>query len=387
MDALASLVETVLYEGYVLWPYRRSAHKNQQRWTFGGIYPPRFVEATRAGDTSQIQADCLVLGAWPALTVEARFLQVVERRVGRLSAIEGGHRIEFVDELGSGDRRILAWDEARERRFWPGIVRVPAGEARESVHGGVIVRSWEDLSGNLEIATRPVRDGVWRVRARLDNTSEWRGEDRADAQRRGFMSAHLILHARDGRFVSSIDPPPELAAEAAGCQNTGVWPVLVGDDRTVLASPIILYDYPRVAAESRGVQFDGTEIDQLLLLNTLALTDAEKAELRATDPRAREMLERAESLSAADFMRMSGTMRPLREGGLVRLRPRPGGFADAFDIILDGKIAVVESIERDVDDRVHVAVTLVDDPGRALGAEGMPGHRFFFAPDEVESIE
>src|SRR6185503_13749663 len=61
--------------------------------------------------------------------------------------------------------------------------------------------------------------------------------------------------------------------------------------------------------------------------------------------------------------------------------------ADALDLAFAGRVGVVASIEQDYDDRVHVAVTLEDDPGRDLGDARMPGHRFFFGPDEVEPLE
>jgi hypothetical protein len=181
--------------------------------------------------------------------------------------------------------------------------------------------------------------------------------------------------------------------------------VLVGEEGqrdTLLSSPIILYDYPRVAPESPGDLFDSSEIDQLLALNILTLTEDEKAEMRATDPRARRILERTEALTARDFMSLHGTIRDLQvlerpvpgrvvvggvevsAGTRVRLRPRPG--RDIFDLALAGKTAIVESIEQDYDERVHLAVTPEDDPGRDLGQARLIGHRFFFAPEEVEPL-
>jgi len=74
----------------------------------------------------------------------------------------------------------------------------------------------------------------------------------------------------------------------------------------------------------------------------------------------------------------------LRRGSRVRLRPRRG--ADAFDLVLAGRAATVASIEQDVEGRLLVAVTVDDDPGRDLGALREPGHRFFFAPDELEPL-
>ena len=74
----------------------------------------------------------------------------------------------------------------------------------------------------------------------------------------------------------------------------------------------------------------------------------------------------------------------IKTGMRVRLRPRAGG--DIFDLALAGQIAIVESIEQDYEDRVHLAVVLEDDPGQDLGMLRQPGHRFFFSPEEVEPL-
>jgi hypothetical protein len=399
MNALDQVAEAVLYEGYILWPYRRSARKNQQRWTFGGIYPPGFVAATGAGDRWCVQTQVLVVGEMPRVDVELRFLQIVDRRVARQS---GDGSLVLVDELTApGGQRILTWEEAIERRVSTGEVHIEADEGSEQVDGGVVFRRWDAISGCVEQLQEPIGPRLWRVTAALSNTSDWRGTDRMLAQRRGFMSAHFVLRAHDGVFISMTDTPRHLAAEVASCRNVGLWPVLVADDRTMLASPIILYDFPRVAPESPGLLFDSSEIDQLLYLNTLALTDEEKAEVRATDARAYQLLERAESLSAVELSRLNGAIRDfqvwapppervmikgaeIRAGSKVRLHPH--GRADAFDMLLAGKLATVESVEEDFDARIHLAVTVDDDPGRDLGLQHMPGHRFFFTPEEVEPI-
>ena len=87
------------------------------------------------------------------------------------------------------------------------------------------------------------------------------------------------------------------------------------DDRTLLCSPIILPDHPQIAPESPGDLFDGGEIDQLLVLNILAMTDEERREMRDSDPRARAILERTEALTDEQLMRLHGT---IREFGMVR---------------------------------------------------------------------
>src|SRR5206468_12381717 len=133
--------------------------------------------------------------------------------------------------------------------------------------------------------------------------------DREEALRRAFCSTHAVLRTAHGEFVSLTDPPDDLREAAAACRNEGAWPVLVEDRRTMLASPIILEDFPRIAPESPGDLFDGGEIDELLTLNVLSLTDEEKAEMRATDPRAREILERSEALTGEQLLRLHGAVR------------------------------------------------------------------------------
>jgi hypothetical protein len=210
-----------------------------------------------------------------------------------------------------------------------------------------------------------------------------------------------------------MDPPPELQEAARMCKNQGTWPVLVGDDptgdrSTMLSSPIILYDYPKIAPESPGELFDGTEIDEILTLRVMTMTDAEKEEMRQTDERARQILERTESLPEERLLKMHGVVRELRSfdddffrndrrlevvevngvqlraGDRVKIRPK--SRADILDIALQGKTAMIEAIEEDAEKRIHLAVVLDDDPGKDLGFMRQPGHRFFYTLDEVEPL-
>ena len=131
---------------------------------------------------------------------------------------------------------------------------------------------------------------------------------------RTFASTHTILHITDGAFLSMIDPPGAYAPAAALCRNLGAWPILVGDEAkkerdTLVSSPIILYDYPKIAPESPGDLFDAAEIDEILTLRIQTLTDEEKREMREVDAQARRILERTESLPNADLLKMHGVMR------------------------------------------------------------------------------
>jgi hypothetical protein len=332
VDAVKKIAEAVLYEGYILWPYRRSATKNQQRWTFGGVYPRAYSEARGEDDPWIMQTQCLVVGdEEPSIEVKVRFLHVVEREVGK----KRGEALEFVDELRIGEERYLSWEEATEREVAVGAFKLsellgsprrveidmPEGSREEPLAEptgevvGAVVRRWHTLRGAVELEAESLREGTFKVTVRITNTTPWGGEDRESTLKQTFVSSHAALEAQGGEFISLIDPPEELREAAQGCENIKTWPVLVGEegDRSMmLSSPIILYDYPQIAPESPGDLFDGTEIDQLLVLNVMTLTDEEKQEMRASDPRAREILERCESLSPEELMKLHGTFRDIR---------------------------------------------------------------------------
>ncbi len=332
MDAVKQIAEAVLYEGYILWPYRRSSTKNQQRWTFGGVYPRAYSEARGEDDPWIMQTQCLVVGdGEPTIEVKVRFLHVVERKVGR----KRGESLEFVDELRVGGELYLSWDEATEREVAVGRFKlsellgspkrveidVPEGSGEEPLKDptgevvGAVVRGWRTLRGSVEVEAESLREGLFKVTVRITNTTPWGGEERETVLKQTFVSSHTALEVEGGGFVSLMDPPEELREAVQECENIKTWPVLVGEegDRSMmLSSPIILYDYPQIAPESPGDLFDGTEIDQLLVLNIMSLTDEEKEEMRASDPRGREILERCESMSPEDLMKLHGAFRDIR---------------------------------------------------------------------------
>ena len=261
MDAVRRIADAILYEGYLLWPYRRTALKNQRRWTFGGVFPRAHSER-HPDDRWIMRTECLLEGD-DEVDVRVRFLQVVERD---------------------------GWEEGIEREVGPGPLAV----------GG--------LEGSVDVRCEPLAEALWRITVEIANTTPFSGT-REEALKRTFCSTHTVLRAPRGSFVSLTDPPEALREAAEACRNEGTWPVLVEDHHTLLSSPIILEDFPQVAPESPGDLFDGGEIDELLILNVLALTDAEKAEMRETDPRAREILERCEALSEEQLLRLHGARR------------------------------------------------------------------------------
>ncbi len=178
------------------------------------------------------------------------------------------------------------------------------------------MRRRESIQLKVEATAVALASGVFKLTVRVRNaTLIAAGCSREQALMRSTLSTHVILGARACEFVSLIDPGVELRDLASQCQNIGVFPILVGEAHrrdTMVASPIILYDYPEIAPESAGDLFDGTEIDEILSLRILTLTEQEKQAMRESDERARAILERTEALPAEQFMKLHGALRGLR---------------------------------------------------------------------------
>jgi hypothetical protein len=337
------IVKSVLYEGYMLYPYRRSSLKNQHRWNFGIVYPESM-------EPSRMQTECLLEDDPDgAVDIQVRFLQVYEKD---------------------------SWQEVIERTI-------------NAFDVGTHPFDFGSVRGDVCVDRELVEPGLHKIVVKISNRTIL--DNGREPLLQSLVSTHTILEVRGGSFISLLDPPDRFREAALNCRNVGTWPVLVGKEsekKCLLSSPIILYDYPQIAEESPGDLFDCTEIDEILTLRILALTDSEKEEMRHSGERERLLLERVESLTPEELLRLHGTMREprtgLKRGDRVRLRPRPGG--DVFDIVLAGRIAVVESVHQDFEDRTHVAVIIEDDPGKDLGMMRQPGHRFFFSTEELELV-
>jgi hypothetical protein len=345
-ELVEKIANAVLYEGYLLYPYRSSAVKNQQRWNFGVIYPHAYSDLQVGSDRSHMQTQCLVLGGpLTAVLVKMRCLRLVERVAGYLaepiSELPRDHEPEFhgAQAIEINGQIFESWHEAAECDL-----ELPAYHIAEIVAGpilrdfnlratktveevrdgsgliaGLVVRTQAAVEGIIQIAAEEPQGGLFRLSVRMANCTALShsasvSRDRALAQ--SLVSAHTILRVRNGELISLLDPAEGYAESAGSCQNEGTWPVLVGEPGqrdTMLSSPIILYDYPQIAAESPGELFDSTEIDEILALRILTLTDEEKSAMRRSDDRARRILERTETLPPEHFMKLHGALRGLRQ--------------------------------------------------------------------------
>jgi hypothetical protein len=465
----AAVADAVLYEGYLLYPYRRSSAKNRVRWQFGVLAPRTWIEArgpaaesvAGSAESWRQQTECL-LEARPGARVHVRlrFLRLRHRSV-QVPDPDGGFReVDALDVVGD---RHLTFDEAVPHEFDIAVdlddlagtgheteLEVPGGQEVEFLHGAgpagrLVRRCWPvSVKVRLGIADAHAPFRLHRLRLVVENAvSDVAAEvRREEALRRSLVAAHCLVRVHGGAFLSLLDPPAWAFAAAKQCTNLHTFPVLAGDGLArdvVLSSPIIMYDHPQVAPESPGDLFDATEIDEILSLRTLTLTDEEKREARATDPRAAAIVDRVAAIPDEVLARLHGAIRSLgpiaptdpdaepvgaesvvgaapplpapsapwwdpgadmsvcpesdavrvdgvwiAKGSRVRLRPRDRG-SDVHDMFLAGRTARVQAVLLDVDDARHVAVTVEDDPGADL--HQWYGRYRYFAPDELVPLD
>lgn len=351
------VADAVLFEGYVLYPYRASAAKNRLRWQFGVLVPPAWGAGREEHDFQH--TECLMEPrAGATLAVELRFLRARHRTVQQARP-DGG--FDTVAELRLGDRILVPWDEGTEERV-EAVVPVdelmgdgvtirfdrPAGEESEPVLDeagrpvGRTIRRYEEISGALRLSACAF-DGPYRVvrlTAVVENTSTWTPPDGPAADRdaalpRSLVASHLLMGLSAGSFLSMTDPPEWAKGAIASCRNLHTWPVLAGEPGradVVLSSPIILEDHPAIAPESPGALYDATEIDEILALRTAALTDEEKREARGTDERAAAVIDLADSMPPEVLERLHGAVRSLREVRGSAPAPAATGFPDEYGV-------------------------------------------------------
>ncbi|GFG76690.1 hypothetical protein [Mycobacterium botniense] len=435
-DRVRAVADAVLYEGYLLYPYRATSTRNRSRWQWGVVGPPDAADAG-LGEDDSISAQFLV-DRVAALALVVRFLQLQHRGAERDT---GCRRYQPVDELTTEAGSWLSWDEAVERELsfgplelaespaqWTLPVTAPAGTEIETVSGGRLVRTRQEVRAELHVSVEP-DDSSFRVTTILRNTGA-AAIDRSDAIARSLIGTHIIAEAVGGEFISLLEPPEHAAAAAARCRQHRCFPVLAGqagERDLLLISPIILYDYPEIAEQSQTALYDCTEIDELLTLRVMTMTDQEKAEARATDPLAAQIIDRCEAMSPEELQRLHGVLhdphgeqsapdpglipeipegsdwwdpladtavRPEVDAVLVngvrvargsRVRLHPARRADAQDLFFAGKTAHVTSVHEDVDGNRHVGVVVDDDPAADL--HEWYGRYLYFSPDEIEPLD
>ncbi len=334
------VADAVLYEGYVLFPYRAKSLKSQVRWQFG-VVAPKSVAENDPGERWSMQTEVLVdSNGAPVLDVKLRFLRVQSRTVEALVNVDGGDQyFQPVASLTVDNRIITDWQEAIEEEV--DLAEVPlaelvangrdipldfaASESTEDItdQAGTVVGRMIRTTVPLHAVARVTAEAddspfsIVKVRVVIENLTDWAqdGASREEFVRYCMAAVHTLLAVRDGSFISLADPPEFAKFAAAGCVNSGTWPCLIGDENhrdTILSSPITLSDYPEIAPESEGDFYDATEVDEMLHLFTATLTEEERAEARGTDPRSAAIMDRVDNMPPEMMEKLHGAIRSLR---------------------------------------------------------------------------
>jgi hydrogenase maturation protease len=325
------VADAVLYEGYMLYPYRRSAMKNRQRWSFGILYPPAYDEVSSGTERSAMHSECLLkISGTVTLHVQLRFLHLVLRKGARQCEPASGVPASSLGDLPGSE----SWDEGMERslefkvalpaassqsfRFsFPGSFETESMRSGNTQETSANCRTQHGVNGTVSVLSQAIRENVLKITIDVANQTILPSDatERETALLRSLLSAHTILSLSAGKFVSLMDPSEELREAASGCKNDGNFPVLLGEPSTadmMLCSPIILYDYPQIAPESAGDFYDATEMDEMLTLRLMTLAENEKKEMRTADSRTSDLLRRTEQSAREQLMRTHGVIRSLR---------------------------------------------------------------------------
>jgi hypothetical protein len=456
LDQVAAVADAVLFEGYLLYPYRASAQKNRLRWQFGVLTPADDdTEPTRNRTECLLEPGC---DGGTQLHVRLRCLQLQSRSLRAADGspveelvVDGQPHLRFEEGVPRHVDAVLSLDRLLRDAVTVWVL-LPGSRETEEIRdasgavAGQLVRECRPVNGRIVVSATDLPGPYLVHRLRLDIVNDSAcapGAPREDILRTSLIAAHTLIAAQTGTFLSLTDPPQWAEPATKECVNEHTWPVLAGpDDRSdlVLSSPIILADHPQLAPESTINLFDGLENDEILTLRTLVLTDEEKAEARATDPRAAGIIDAVDAMPPEILERLHGAIRsmrpagatsvdipifdtssaafgadspaaqppeqlpwwdpgqdaavdpdtdsvmvgdvPVAKGSQVVLRPGRGG--DVQDRFLEGMRATVHAVVHDVDGGVHIAVSVDGDPA----AEMQLAHgRFrYFGPDEIEAI-
>lgn len=276
---IEKLCKTLLYEGYALFPYRKNALKNQKRFNFGVLSPKCWIE-NQINEHFFQQTEILVLAENESkLSFKTHFLRLNEE-----------------DQ----------WQTAVEKKI----------EGEISLNRTQTFEHTEDnLFGKIEISSERLTGYLFKVRFFFENLTEiedFRELSREQILHFSFVSTHTIFELENGKFISQIETPNEFIEHTNSLQNVGLFPVLIGDKykkNNILASPIILYDFPEIAENSFDNFFDGLEIDELMILNLLVLPEDEKRQITETDERTRLILEKIENLKSEDLQNLHAVLR------------------------------------------------------------------------------
>lgn len=326
---LENITHTLLYEGYALFPYHRSAVKNQKPVPFGVVFPQHYNSYNEHAH-SGIRAQCIVTGSEdPLVNISVRFLHLKKTELlERLVQGNGIHDFTPVTDLDVNGKSYQAGWQTIERTISTGDLPVSqflkSGKVffiefdkmydSKSIYyeGGEVaakqINSVSEIRGAVSIEAAQIENihNAFRIAIHITNTTPVEHAEsvtRDDILSQSFLSTHTILQTKNGEFISQQNPPEKWRAAMEENKNINTWPILIDENNTtLLASPIILYDYPRINPQSSGDLFDSTEIEEALLLHVGVLSDDEKKRIARSDEKLQTMLNKVSQITPEEFI-------------------------------------------------------------------------------------
>ena len=336
---LERITKTVLYEGYSLYPYYRSSAKNSKPVPFGAVYPRQFVKHN-PDVHSTTQTQCIIKGTDDTeIEITVRFLQLRNRQLLKIDHDEyGPGQFRPTDSIKEGDATYHSGWEGVERELNLGThtistivdnkvekdIAFESEKANDIIYGengtvaGNVIISQSKINGTITASADPAGDNKngFKITVQISNTTSVDNSEklsRNDSYKLSFLSTHTILKTEEGAFISQTDPKQNWEKIVEACDNINTWPILIEKDyKTMLSSPIVLYDYPEIAPESMGDMFDGTEIEEALVLHMATMPEEEKQKIDKGDPKMKAMMERVESVTPEEIMSLHGGFKEVK---------------------------------------------------------------------------
>jgi len=336
---LDDLTRTLLYEGYSLFPYHRSAIKNQKPVPFGVVFPENYNNYNEHAHSMMHSQSIIKGNKNTKINIDVRFLHLKETNLlpDDSKAESGKDDYAPVNSLIIGGKSFRAGWQTIERKISSRemllsqilknkkVIDFSFGKMHESENindeknhlWGQQITGVEEINGRISIEAAQVENmpNAFRITVTVRNTTPIKNAaeiTRDKVLSASFLSTHIILRTIDGEFISH-QAPGDLWAEAiAGCNNINTWPILIDEDNTtLLSSPIILYDYPKLNHQNHGDLFDSTEIEEALLLHVSVLSDKEKEQIAGSDEKLNSMLHKVSQVTPEELIKFHGGMREI----------------------------------------------------------------------------
>ena len=328
-----NLARTLLYEGYSLFPYHRNAIKNQKPIPFGVVYPNDYHSFNEHAHAEMV-TDCIVSGDKNLeININVRFLHLIKTEILKKEISESKEdNFVSVYELNSNEGLYQSGWQTIERKISSGDLLVAhlTGEIKflpfsfekefeskniQDGNGKIVgkkIITVLPVEGTVLIKAIPLEnmENVFRIIVFITNNTPVINAENVSRDEifcQSFLSTNTILNASNGEFISLQNPGEKWERIIEQCKNKGTWPILIDENNTtLLSSPIIVYDYPKINPKSKGDLFDSLEIEEALMLHFTVMSDEEKQKIAQSDEKLRSMLNKVSQVTPDEIISLHG---------------------------------------------------------------------------------